>query len=112
MWACLETVIEGVSLVAVGYKYNRKKVICFCMTKGAGATTPGTAYIAKFTDGEGLIASREVGRFVAASRYFGYSDRIDMHNNRRQYELGLEKKWVTQDPWFRHHSERAGVPNT
>ena len=48
-WATLEFNIEGVDVVAVGYKYNSKKVIFFVMTKGAGSTEPGEPHVVQFT---------------------------------------------------------------
>ena len=41
--------IEGVNMVAVGYKYNSEKVLFFVMTKGAGSTEPGEPYVIQFT---------------------------------------------------------------
>ena len=43
----LETVCDEVPLLAVGYKYNKRKVLCFIATKGAGHTEPGVSYEAK-----------------------------------------------------------------
>ena len=40
---------RGVNVVAVGYKYNSKKVLFFVMTKGAGSTEPGEPYVIQFT---------------------------------------------------------------
>jgi len=40
----LKAKIEGVKLVAVGYKYNQKKVPCFIATEGAGYTKAGQPY--------------------------------------------------------------------
>ena len=45
-----ETKVEGVDLVVIGFKYNRKKVLFFIATKGSGSTFDGAPYIAKFPD--------------------------------------------------------------
>jgi len=41
---------EEVESVCVGYKYNKKKVLTFVMTKGAGSTRPGEPYQARYPD--------------------------------------------------------------
>ena len=33
--------------------------------------------------------------------YFKYSNVVDVHNQSRQADLSLEKKWVTEDYYFR-----------
>lgn len=92
----------GVSLVALGYKYNSRKVLCFVMTKDAGSTAPGLEpYYAKFPDIFGNVKQRKVQRPAVLGRYFGDSDKIDSHNHCRQFRLGLEKHWLTRDCWFR-----------
>jgi hypothetical protein len=40
------------------------------------------------------------------------SNCVDSHNNVRQYELALEKKWLTQDPFFRLHTTLTGITVT
>ena len=40
----------GVELVAIGYKYNAKKVLWFVMTKIAASLHAGIPYKAKFPD--------------------------------------------------------------
>ena len=44
------TTPSGVKLLAIGYKYNGKKILLFVATKNAGSTKPGTPYKAKFPD--------------------------------------------------------------
>ncbi len=41
----LETTVDGVGLVATGYKYNNRKVLTFLWTHGAGHTEPGDPHI-------------------------------------------------------------------
>lgn len=101
LWLTLETVIDGVEVLAIGYKYNAKKVLLFCAPKGAGGNYPGIPYEAKFPGANGGLATREVLRLVLLSRYFAASPKVDNHNQRRQHELALEEQWVTQDCWFR-----------
>jgi len=101
LWVILESVVDGVDLLAIGYKYNRRKTLFFCCTKGAGPTIPGAPYIAKFADQYRNRCTRAVERPVVISRYFHYANRIDMHNQKRQSILDLERTWATNDPWFR-----------
>ena len=46
---------SGIELIAIGYKYNAHKVLCFVATKQAGSTTPGQPYKAKFPDRFGNV---------------------------------------------------------
>ena len=46
----LEAKKDRVDLIAIGYKYNKKKVICFIATKGSGHTEPGVPYEARWKD--------------------------------------------------------------
>ena len=88
-------------LLAIGYKYNARKTLCFVATKNAGSTSPGKPYIARFPDSFGNLNQREVPRPQVISRYFETCNVIDVHNQARQYELALEKHWVTHSGWFR-----------
>lgn len=49
----LESKIEGVDIIAMGYKYNHRKVINFIFTKGAAHTEPGKPYEGKWKDKNG-----------------------------------------------------------
>jgi Transposase IS4 len=91
----------NVELVAIGYKYNSKKILYYIMTKNAGSTLEGKAYKAKFPDQYGNVLSRDVFRPEVLSTYFGASNLIDAHNHARQSLLGLEKYWITRNPWLR-----------
>jgi hypothetical protein len=94
------TTVNGVKLIAVGYKYNSSKVLCFVATKNAGSTTPGDPYRARFTDDFDNLISRPVEHPEVISKYFQRSNAIDKHNQARQFELRLEKYWRTQNAWF------------
>ena len=97
----LESSVDGVDLLAVGYKYNRRKVTCFIATKGAGHTENGQPYEAKWKDDNGNTRSRDVPRPEIISKYFNRSNGIDVHNQSRQGDLHLEKNWITADVFFR-----------
>ena len=101
-----------VNLVAIGYKYNARKVLCFVATKNAGSTRPGRPYIAKFPDEYGNVAKRMVPRPQIISTYFENSDKVDAHNHARQYQLALEKRWITRCAWFRIDTTFLGITVT
>ena len=43
---------------------------------------------------------RLVDRPDAVSKFFRDSNIVDKHNQSRQFDLALEKKWVTNNPYF------------
>ena len=106
-------VLEGtyldVPLLAVGYKYNKRKVCCFVATKGAGHTEPGVCYEAKWKDNNMNTRSRDVPRPEIVAKYFIRSNGIDVHNQTRQSDLALEKHWVTTDGFFRLVTTMFGI---
>ena len=103
---------KGNKLLAIGYRYNAKKTLCFVATKSAGSTKPGEPYIASFPDKVGNVHTREVLRPSILSDYFGISNAIDSHNQCRQHELGLERLWITQDAYFRVDTTILGITVT
>ena len=68
-------------------------VLYFVMSDKAGKTTPGEPYSMKYTDRFGNLCVRFVDRPDVISNFFSDSNTIDCHNQVRQSELGLEKKW-------------------
>ena len=93
----MTTEVDGVKLIAIGTKYNSKKTQFHLVTEGAGSTLPGRPYVSKFHDELGNVLTREVARPAAVSRYFSKFNKVDVHDHRRQHELGLERKWVGKD---------------
>ena len=108
-WITLETEIDSVSLVCIGYKYNKRNILTFIFTKGAGSTAQGDPYEARFPDKFGNVCVRHVARPSILSTYFQVSNKVDLHNQARQYELRLEKKWVTTNPYFRLYTTMLGI---
>ena len=100
---------SSVKLIAVGYKYNAKKVLCFVFTANCAPTLPGEPYTARFPDTHGNVVHRAVPRPQVISEYFSMSNVIDAHNHARQHELGLEELWVTKDCWFRIDTSFIGI---
>jgi hypothetical protein len=63
----------------------------------------------KYTDDLGNIQVRFVDRPDVVSRFYRDSNVIDMHNQARQFELALEKKWVTLCGYFRLATTLVGI---
>ena len=63
-WIVLEGLArkEGVDLVSLGYQYNKKKVLTFVYSKGAGSSAVGKPYDARFPDKYGNVCIRHVAR--------------------------------------------------
>ena len=117
-WPCgthlvLESLFGKENLIAVSYKYNKKKVCHFIMTQGASMTSPGDPYRAKYRSDVCNYKSRAVQRPLAVSKYFGTAGKIDIHNQIRQREIALEAHWNTCDVWLRNVCTILGmaVPN-
>ena len=43
------------------------------------------------------------------ANYFKYSNKVDIHNQVRQFDIGLEKKWITPNPYFRLYTTQVGM---
>ena len=99
---------EEVDLICIGYKYNKKKVLTFICTKGAGSTKGGEPYEAKFPDKFGNVCVRYIARPECVTTYFKFSNCVDLHNQARQYDLALEKKWITHNGYFRLYTTMVG----
>jgi hypothetical protein len=95
------TTKDEVPLVALGYRYSRKKILFFVLTKNAGSTMLGEPYRMKYTDSFGNVCTRYVDRPQVILNFFASSNKIDVHNQLRQDCLRLKKKWIIQDPFFR-----------
>ena len=105
----LKATFEQVDLIAIGYRYSSKKTLHFVTTADAGSTTPGEPYEMKFTDAHGNIHVRDVDRPDVVSRFFQESNCVDKHHQARQFELALEKKWITDDAYFRLFTTLVGI---
>lgn len=106
------TTPRGNTIYATGYKYNSRKVLVFVSTRNAGSSEPGEPYVAKFSDEHGNVCERQVPRPQLVAQFFHDSNVIDAHNHARQFELALEKHWVTHDAWFRLDTTFIGLTVT
>ena len=93
--------VNNIGLLAIGYKYNQRKVLSFLATKGVGHTEPGKAYEARWKDEHNNTQSREIPRPAICSTYFEHCNAIDVQNQSRQFDLHLDKQWITNDGYFR-----------
>ena len=100
---------NGVPLAAIGYRYSRKTTLFFVCTRNAGSTVKGAEYVMKYTDGYGNICTRLVDRPDLIAKFFASSNVIDTHNQLRQFLLALEKKWLTQNAYFRLATTYLGI---
>ena len=76
---------QGSDLMALGYKYNSKRVLFFVGTRDAGSTKAGKPYEMKFTDSFNNICTRDVPRPAVVSQFFDDSNVIDSHNQDKFY---------------------------
>ena len=87
--------------IAIGYKYNARKVLSFIVTDNAGSTKTGISYLSKYPDQSTNVAIRPVARPIVMSKQFSAVNEVDSHNKSRRSDLALEKWWVTQCGWLR-----------
>ena len=59
----------GRIILAIGYKYNYRKVLVFIATEGAGSTDPGDIYLSLFPDIYSNVSVRPVVRPHFLGRY-------------------------------------------
>jgi hypothetical protein len=99
-------------LLAIGYKHNSKHVLKFVATSDAGSTKAGTPYDMKFCDSYTNVCVFQVNRPAIVSQLFYDSNCIDSHTHVLQFELALEMRWFTLDPFFRLHTTLTGMTVT
>jgi hypothetical protein len=95
------TAPNSIELIALGYRYSTKTTLFFVATANAGSTRPGKEYEMKYTDDHGNVCVHLVEHPDIISNFFEDSNSIDKHNQSRQFDLVLEKTWLTEDPFFR-----------
>ena len=81
----------GRPLLAIGYKYNYRKVLGYIATEGGGITEPGDTYLPFFPDVYSNVSVFPVVRPYLLGRYFNACNVIDNHNKMRQSDIALEK---------------------
>jgi hypothetical protein len=81
----------------------------FILTKKAGSLKEGKPYEMKYTDSYGNMCTRYIKRPDAISKFFATSNVIDTHNQLHQDLLQLEKKWLTNNPYFHLTTTLLGI---
>ena len=92
----------GRPLTSIGYKYNSRKVLGIIATEGTESTESGYPYLSCFPD---ICSNVSVCPFVCphlTGSCFNDCNTIDNHIRMRQYDLALEKYWITQSDYFRY----------
>ena len=94
----------------IGYKYNKRKVLSFVFTPGAGTIMKSTnSYGARLPDKFGNLHVRKVPPPDVLTSYFSKCNVIDVHNQSRQHDLAIEESWVTSEPYFRLCTTIIGI---
>ena len=88
-------------LLAIGYKYNSRKVLGFIDTEGAGSSEPGYPCLSCFPDIYSNVSVRPIVCPHLLGRYFNACNAIYYHNRIWRSDLSQEKYWVTQSGYFR-----------
>ena len=86
--------------MAIGYKYNYRKVLIFIATGGSVSTEPGDPYLYHFSGIYSNVYVCPVVHHHLLGRYLNACNAIYNHNRMRQYELAIDKYWVTQSGYF------------
>jgi hypothetical protein len=105
----LTAIVDGVDLQAIGYKYNKRRVLFFVAIVGAGSVHDGVPYKQRWADEHLNVATRDIPRPDLVSQYSSRSPKVDNHNQSKHHELMLEELWLTQDCWFRLYTTFFGI---
>ena len=69
--------------------------------RGGGSSEPGDSYLSRFPEIYSNVSVHLVVCHHLLDRYFNACNTIDNHNRMRQYDLDIDKYWVTQSGYFR-----------
>jgi hypothetical protein len=99
-WVVLRAKISAVQLLAIGYAWSQSSISYFIST--CGSTFPATqSYTTHYEDEFGIIQTKQIPRPHLLEWVYDYLPIIDEHNKQRQSILNLERKWPTNNCWFR-----------
>ena len=71
---------RGRPQIAIGYKYNTRKVLSFIFTDNAGNTQAVIIYLSKYTDQFSNDNSVPVACPLDMYKFFGEVNEVDSHN--------------------------------
>ena len=75
-------------------------MIIFFPKRGAESSEPGDPYEARFPDKYGNLCVWHVVHPQFISNYFKYSNNVYVHDQVRKFDIGIDNKWVTPNPYF------------
>ena len=78
-------------------------------TCGGGSIEAVVPYKARFPDKNGSVCIRHVSRPDCISKYFKYSNTVNLHSQAQQFNLALGKKWVIANPYFCLYTTEVGM---
>ena len=87
----------GRLIIDIGYKYTARKVLYFIVIENTGIAQAGLPYLSKYPDH--LFTLLLVPLSCISS--FDVLMMVNPIIYKRQYDLALEKFWVTQCGWIR-----------
>ena len=91
---------RGRPLISIGYKYNAWGGFSFIATADTRNIKAGIPYLYKYPYPFSIVAILPVFCSLLMSNFFGSFYEVDSQNKSSQYDLVLEKFWVTQCGWL------------
>ena len=82
--------------IALGYKYNARKVLYFIVTDNRGRTLAGLTCLYMYSDKFSYVSIIPVSCPLFMHKLFGFVNEVGSHKKPRQFDLGQEKFWFTQ----------------
>ena len=96
-----QRVTGGKPLLAIGYKYNYRKILGFIATEGTSITEPGDPYLSCLPDIYSNVSVCPVVLPHLIGYYLNSCNNLDNQNRMLQSDLTTEKYWMTQIGYFR-----------
>ena len=89
-------VTGGRTLIAIGYKYNARKVLSFIVIDNVGITKECLPYLSNQPNQFSNVEILPVALPLVMYKLFVYVNEFDSHNKSRQSHLDLYKFWVNK----------------
>ena len=67
-------------LIAIGYKYNARKVVSFIVTVDEGRIKAGIPFLSKYPDQFSNVAIHPVARPIVMYKFFEPVNEVEPHN--------------------------------
>ena len=88
-------------LMAIRYKYNSREVLGVINAERGRITEPGDPYLSCFSDNYSNVSIRPDVLPPMIGRYFNACNKIKNKNRMGQFDLALDKYWLTHSDYFR-----------